>query len=354
MKHRIQKQPRFRQSRVEPLEPRRLLAALDFTAHVATPGDVAPDLIYTEINRNERTDVLAMDVDERAIRWWEASDSRGRFSSTSTVLVEGVDQFIVSDMNRDGWIDLVTLSRLDGEVAIYWNLFRYENSHTGQHPTFSESPSVIIAQPGVIDFDLADFNRDGFRDLVLVTQQEGSNAISWMARDGVDSVGEIVWHIPVLIAEGRKLTYQTSIDFDVDAHNDLLAISETSVVWFRNSGNGKSFQRRTLLKDVQLDHDAPIALANMNGDGYPDIVAVTIEDSTRTVAWYRNESCGQDCYTQRTLRLGGIIATDRQAISAIAVTDIDGTTTMTSCSRRRTVRKSVGSKTRRETSKTNM
>jgi hypothetical protein len=107
-------------------------------------------------------------------------------------------------------------------------------------------------------------------------------------------------------------------DFDNDGDRDFAFASELdqTIGWAENLGAGAStFTLHTVATNAAVGGSSRIAAADVNGDGFADIVAAL--PGANAFVWYENGSGGAT-FTQR------IIDPSRPGANAVAATDIDG------------------------------
>lgn len=159
---------------------------------------------------------------------------------------------------------------------------------------------------------VADFDEDGFMDVAFHTER---------IRSGPD----MGWHAHVLFGDGAEdrvrpgvtLLESTSFerliaaDFNQDGHADLLALSGSEVRVFLGDGTGLFSAASPLKLEPEV---SDIAVAYLNWDGYPDVVA--LHARAGAVSLLRGRGDG-------TLELRSRLLVGR-APSAAIVTDLDG------------------------------
>lgn len=130
---------------------------------------------------------------------------------------EGTNAAVAADLNNDGWLDLVMTmySQSDGGNEgysyIYWGS---ANGFDGQRRT--GLPSV-----GAVHTTVADFNKDGFLDLVICNESTGVRDRTWFAY--------VYWNGPKGFNPARRTNLFTyggagslALDFNKDGWLDLV------------------------------------------------------------------------------------------------------------------------------------
>jgi len=180
-------------------------------------------------------------------------------------------QFLVSDLNGDGRPDLLIGSRFVGECHI---ALRREDGTFGVQP---------LKAPGHVYFgvELADVNGDQRDDLLFA-----SGEIYLRQPDGSFSpTHDFVLKSPPASPPGW--TWMAAADFDKDGWTDVALLSNDekagATVWlYRNTKNPKApFPEKPsaafTLPGVVVLRDGP-TVADWNGDGIPDLILVTTKE----------------------------------------------------------------------------
>lgn len=175
------------------------------------------------------------------------------------------------DLNRDGRPDIfLPCNHAYGEtvdLAIYWDQPGYGLQNVTHLPT-----------EGGEDAAVADFNRDGYLDLVVVSSYNGArtelNAIVYFGgKDGFTKENRAL-----LPTQGAEAVVAADLNHDgwpeiIVANNGRtyhVAVDLTQASYIYWNDHGKfSAERRTLLPTI---NGRDVAVADLNGDRAPDIV----------------------------------------------------------------------------------
>ncbi|HVN06600.1 MAG TPA: VCBS repeat-containing protein [Bryobacteraceae bacterium] len=79
----------------------------------------------------------------------------------------------------------------------------------------------------VNSLDVADFNGDGRPD-ILIAEKSGAGRLAVLLNAGADQFN------PVILSEGRPVTFARAVDLNRDGHPDVLAIRADAIAWFEN------------------------------------------------------------------------------------------------------------------------
>jgi len=180
--------------------------------------------------------------------------------------VEFVPRF---DLNGDGWMDVVCSEGYGDHVYVYF----------GDSSGFSPGRSRSYSVPGGAACDIADFNSDGYADLIhMGWRAKPYGTIYW----GTDSgPGPYVTELPVSNSEAVA-----TADLDNDGYLDLVFASEdgTSYIYWGSSA-GYSISNVTLIY-LGTDTGHNWVVADLNEDGYLDLLACCTNSYRRQPVFY--------------------------------------------------------------------
>ena len=232
-------------------------------------GDGLPDLLAN--NGNTATSQL----------FWSRNLGNGNFAPPDTLAKLGFHTYVtVTDMDGDGDLDVVSCYGLD---QIGW----FENDGTGQFGPVNEFAEGIVHSNYVQTDDL---DGDGLPDPMYWPFTYAKGTLFWRASQGGGSLSG-----PDFLAIGIRDSYSFAIaDFDQDGFDDIAVPSygADAIVWYRYE-NGHFAPPKLLAWKYNLN-PTKVAVADMNGDGFPDIVAQsTISPTSATyIGWYANNGDG--------------------------------------------------------------
>jgi hypothetical protein len=190
---------------------------------------------------------------------------------------EGPSSVALADVNGDGKLDVIVANATDNTVSIL------EGNGDGTFLPHVDFPAGI----GPTEVVVADFNGDKKPDLAVVNPQNssdsGSGAISVLIGNGNGT-----FQAPVSIPTASPVSVATG-DLNGDGKADLVVANNSapgapgpggtgSLTVFLGKGDG-SFQPGVV---YMLDGLGPlsVAVADLNGDGAPDLIAPTTDQIT--------------------------------------------------------------------------
>ncbi|WP_373512505.1 FG-GAP repeat domain-containing protein, partial [Persicitalea sp.] len=228
-----------------------------------------------DLNQDGLDDVVACEFgNETGQLAWYKNNGRGGYDKRILREKPGAIKAIIKDANNDGLPDIYVLMAQGDE-----GLFLYENQGEG---TFHEKKLLsFLPLNGSQYIELADFNKDGFDDIVYVC---GDNA------DKTPILKN--YHGIYVYLNGGKGSFKQSYfyqlngaykaivqDYDLDGDLDIAAISffpdylrypEESFVYLKNKGNltfdDYSFPQASRGRWAVMDAE------DMDGDGDTDLV----------------------------------------------------------------------------------
>lgn len=183
---------------------------------------------------------------------------------------------LACDLNRDGRLDITTINQDSGDARVFLHTGVYEHPYGAMLSPYPQIP--LSSSPN----DVADFNRDGFIDMMTASDSENKFAVLMGNGDGTFQAG-------VEVASGWYARGIVSLDVDGDADADIAVahyISGTLAILI-NDGTGHF--------GSQTDIDIPggpwaLAAAEMTNDGVMDLVVGVA--GTQQVAVYRGNGDG--------------------------------------------------------------
>ena len=190
--------------------------------------------------------------------WIYLGDDQGRFSPQRRVglpTVRDTDGYINCDFNFDGFADLL-LAQYSTPTHIFW----------GGPTGLSEDNTTIVPDGQAGTGRAADFNRDGYLDLLL-----DSNVI-YGQESGFSRINRFR-----LTPRGKS---ECLADLNGDGWLDVVSAARHKVTLFWNGPGGFDNARTTSLLMQGKDASMP-EIADLNGDGYLDLVVVNQVDENK-------------------------------------------------------------------------
>jgi hypothetical protein len=207
-------------------------------------------------------------------------DGQGGFPRTVALPTRGGTEFAVGDLNGDDHADvLLAGTEVDGansrpELMAY--LGRGDGTFAGDAPRPLAMPSRFTR-----DIALADFDEDGWSDLVITVGGAGRPAGTfWLRGTGHGQFGDPVHLTPEIVTEGALATFIGVLrvaDFNGDAHQDIVVANFEGFSVFAGDGQGQ-FAPFSTAFSISCG-DCPLLAADLNGDGLTDLATQSAPSS---------------------------------------------------------------------------
>jgi hypothetical protein len=285
-----------------------------------------------DVDRDGDMDVVAASFLSDKVAWYENNGSQSfterivnvpdadTNSSNGNGDVDAPSAIHVADINRDGHLDIVTASSVDGKVV--W----YQNDGTPATGVWTQrtirNSVAATADPAEVSLIVADMNGDGNMD--VVTANFAEDRIAWFENDGTPAAGTWTRRNISTTANGASSVFGADIDSDGDIDVVSASSLDDKVAFYSNNGNGIVFTPTTVntadsdgnpnnAANGNADGATHVVVADLNNDGDLDIISGSARDNK--IAWYSN------------LNTPGIVIT--QSINPLQVTEAGGTATFT-------------------------
>jgi type II secretory pathway component GspD/PulD (secretin) len=218
-------------------------------------------------NANDHTDLAVVNQQDNTVTILLANGD-GTFTPTAASPI-GVGHFpsgiAVADFNGDGFPDLVVTNQNDNDASIL----------LGNGDGTFRALSPLATGKGPIAVAAADFNNDGFQDLAVVNNIDNTVDVYLGAGNGT-------FNVPGTFATGLSPVSLVVADFNVDGLQDIVVVNQSdSTISLLINASGGQF---SLPLDLSVGTTpAGIATADFNADGLPDVAVADKGAGTVTV-----------------------------------------------------------------------
>ncbi|TLV03720.1 FG-GAP repeat domain-containing protein [Dyadobacter luticola] len=232
-------------------------------------------MVYGDLNQDGHEDVVACEYgNETGQLSWYLNNGRGGYEKRTLREKPGAISAVIKDANKDGKPDIYVLMAQGDE-----GVFLYENQGSGKF--LEKRLLTFLPLNGSQHIELADFNKDGFDDIIYVCGDNADKTPMLKSYHG----------IYVYLSDGKsnfKQAYFYQLngaykaivrDYDLDGDLDIAAISffpdylrypEESFIYLNNKGNLKfddySFPEDSKGRWIVMD------AGDMDADGDTDVV----------------------------------------------------------------------------------
>jgi hypothetical protein len=240
---------------------------IDGRSRIELPGGGSKDGVVADFNQDGFNDLaIANSADSHfsRVNAWLWYGSAGGFSIERRIELPAYSgkSIVAADFNNDSWLDLaVACQWQDGTLAypkgpkmsfIYWNSPKGFNADNRLPLMFEEKGAIELAAVDLGDDEMVD----------LIALAAGKTYILSSAQNAFTN------------PDNRQVLSVPGIAFAVgninqDEIQDLAIAAKNSVIILTGSKKGFSLKRQTVL---DVDNPADVALADINKDGYDDVV----------------------------------------------------------------------------------
>ncbi len=289
----------------------------DFGARrvISAAADCPVALFVADVDLDGDADVGAA-AQGGAVRWFENRDGAGTFAPGRALLGGGAGNVdaLAADLDGDGDPDIAAASA--GSGAAEW----FENRTIHRSGLFPPDARQVIAQDQAYEaVGLADTDRDGDLDVLAASAAARVVALYRNAGDGTflpaATVGRPAYGV-------RQLG---SADFDRDGRTDVLLAGD-GLGWLLNTNEESTWPYFDVDDAPGPRRYAAAIVADVDADGRPDVVAggVAAEGGEGFLDWYRNVSEPRGRRPPLRFTRRAVDGAAGRDVRAAAVADVDG------------------------------
>ncbi len=280
-------------------------------------GDGLPDLAVS--NYADRT-ILILQNDSASL----PEVGRASFSSSANVLIKldgSAFRILLADLDGDGRVDLLAAMHNQGRVLFFKNI------HMGGVLSLASfAPAEGFITPGTSGFLAAgDFDGDGLLDLAVGDSDVSKSVQILHQRPRTTPGGKVTFDAIVSLPTGDGPSDPTIADLNGDGHPELIAPDGhgSSIVVFQNRAKPGSWDASAFGPGIRLPCGVwpqTVAVGDIDGDGKPDLASVNT--SPQNITFYRNVSLPGKPLTADSFVLGETLTQQKNSY-AIQLLDLD-------------------------------
>ncbi len=233
-------------------------------------------LAAADFTTNQGLEIVAAGYQANALRLWSQPATGSAWpAQTLATNVRGAHAVAAADINADGNPDIVAAGYLDHSVA-WW-----QNGATGWTRW-----AISGTCSGAYAVASGRLNTNAWTDVAAAAFN--AHEIRWY--DNLAGTGQ-AWRTNLVAAGFRGAAAVACGDLDADGDTDLAGAAfygDTVQCWLNNNGAGTSWTAVPLATNI--DGANAIALADLNGDSRPDVVAAAYAQGR--LAWWPNQGAG--------------------------------------------------------------
>ncbi|MEO0136771.1 MAG: FG-GAP-like repeat-containing protein [candidate division WOR-3 bacterium] len=169
----------------------------------------------------------------------------------------GLESNFIADLNKDGYLDIIVDTYTRSQAVIYW----------GSQSGYSSSQITYLPTNwGCNNIEVADFNKDNWLDICFANVNGGYNFIYWGSASGYSANNCL--HLCCLPHHAHGIS---TADLDGNGYLDLVftgfEVITKAYIWW---GSANGFTKMDTLSTGPCYGGS--AIADINGDGYLDLV----------------------------------------------------------------------------------
>ncbi len=220
--------------------------------------DGYPDIVFCPNSNGVQTPRRFLTI------FWGGEDGWPEHRSNGTLPVHWIKELVIADMNHDGWDDIVTLNReidREGRKISVHNLRIFWGGDHG----FLLTRYLDMDVQDVVSMFAGDFDSDGADDVALL-KSDNSIDILW-ATKYAETSADFETSKLLLPAEGANCIYAD--DYNNDGELDFIVGTGKEKLFIVPGRSGRSWGNSIEMTSFNASH---ITMGDIDGDSYKDIV----------------------------------------------------------------------------------
>ncbi|MFC1758514.1 FG-GAP-like repeat-containing protein [Planctomycetota bacterium] len=230
-----------------------------------------PQFELTDFDNDGDLDILAAhhsDIGGQIV-WIENTDGPERFAASGIPIARfgvGDISMAADDIDGDGDLDVAsTFTTADGESQIQWH------KNLDGRGTFVNGEQISASTNPIAQLLLTDVDSDG--DIDLITSARDSGVIAYY--ENADGKGTFSAARSIGEPESKPVLSMVAEDIDADGDLDLVVAFDSvdGLLWYEWSADVASFDQRSI--DAGLQEIRHVVFADLDGDNRNELIAAT-------------------------------------------------------------------------------
>jgi len=228
------------------------------------PKAHALDVVLVDVNQDSHLDlILALESEPNRLY---LNDGNGRFIWKRQVFVNrnhDTEHVRVGDFDQDGFVDVLFVAEDDQNHEFYLG---------NGDGTFRDASDRLLGKSEANGLDIGDVNGDGLLDIVIGNTGHQASNFLWLNNSA--SPGFFIDHSKNGLPPHQDQTQSIKLaDLNGDGYLDIVVGNEKAPnrLYF-NDGKGNFHERENSLPQTVPLHTREAIVSDVNGDGLPDIL----------------------------------------------------------------------------------
>ena len=228
-----------------------------FVASGTYPTGANPTaLVAADFNHDKKIDLAVVNANAGTISVFLGNGDGSFQTRVDYAVGEGAAEIVAADFDGDGTIDLATISTNDSAIALL----------LGKGDGSFEVEGLIPVPSGPTQLAGGDVNKDGKVDLITCNNNYSTGTITVLLSNGDGTFKQVESQAPAF-ASALGVA-----DFNHDGKLDTVIVANNGLYLSLGNGDG-TFQNPVAIANApQNQYNASIVVGDLNHDGKPDVV----------------------------------------------------------------------------------